>query len=480
MNIIVGREKEKKELKSIIESNNNELVCVYGRRRIGKTYLIKEYFNNKFDFYYTGTMNVSNKIQLSLFQSELNEYSNNNGTVPKDWFKAFANLKKYLFSLNKKEVLIFIDELPWMDAKNSFFIQAFTNFWNTWDNHNDKEIILKCICCGSYASWMLNKFIGDKGGLYGRITRRIYLQPFTLLETEEYFHEILKVNYSKEEITNIYMIVGGIPYYLSMIDAHLPLSSNIDNLFFNKNGKLREEYSFLFRSLFTNSTMYQTIVEILSTKNYGLTREEIIKETKIDGGTLTRSLDNLIHCDFIRENHMYGNLKKSKIYMLSDFYCLFYLRFVKDNQVSTNFWTNILNTGKYNAWRGYAFEQVCFNHIEQIRNSLGISGIVTSVSSWRKSPFVDENGIEWKGGQIDLLIDRSDMIINVCEIKFSNDKYLIDKEYKDTILKRIELFKKTTKTKKTLKCTFITNNGLKENINNDIVDFNLNIISLFN
>jgi len=467
---MIGRIEEKKQLINSYNSNCSEFIAIYGRRRIGKTYLVKETFEHKLDFFYTGIYNVTKKVQLKEFQSTLNYLENKNTKVPKDWFDAFRNLKQYLSSLNKTTVTVFLDELPWMDNKKSEFVQALANFYNTWDNYENK-VLLKLYVCGSAASWMINKIISDKGGLYGRLTNSIYLKPFSLNECEKYFHEVKNYNYSRKEILDIYMIVGGIPYYLNMFDSCVPISINVDNLFFKEEGILKKEYIFLFNSLFSSSINYKKVVETLSNKLYGLTREEIIDETKIEGGELTETLNNLINCDFIRINNSSYNKKKSALYQLSDLYTLFYLRFVQNKNVNDmNGWTNMLLSGEKNAWSGYAFEQVCFHHILEIKKKLGISGILSNVCSYYRKKEILEDGTVLNGIQIDLLIDRVDNIINICEIKYSNEPYHINKEYYEYLLDRMSIYKLKTKTKKTLKCTFITVEGFTNSEYNRAVD----------
>jgi len=477
-NTIIGRQYEQKLIKECYESSKSELVAVYGRRRVGKTFLIKQTFNEKFDFWFTGMYEASRNVQLKQFGKELSSYSKKNLTAPKDWFEAFDKLHEYLISLHKDKVVVFLDELPWLDTHKSNFLQAFSYFWNMWSS---KKIILKMYVCGSATTWMLDKLIGDKGGLYGRITRAIYLIPFSLGETEKYLLDVKKMKLNRRQITELYMIIGGIPYYLDMLDKDIPLSKNIDNLFFSNGALLKTEFNFLFRSLFNESNLYKKVIQVLSNKLKGMSREEIMKETKISGGgTLTKVLENLCSCDFIRKYSSIRKKEKDCMYQLTDLFSLFYLRFIQNNSSQDeNFWSNMHISAEKNSWSGYAFEQVCLHHIWQIKNKLGINGVLSNIYSWSSKPITDSDGTKWKGAQIDLLIDRKDDVVNVCEMKFVSDQYVISEAYEKTIMERLSFFKHVTKTKKALNCTFITTYGVKPNSHSGIVNSEIKMDDLF-
>lgn len=475
--MLLGREKEKALIEKYYHSPKSEMVAVYGRRRVGKTFLVKECMGRFFDFEFIGMYKTSARIQRTMFQKAINALSNISDKEPKDWYEAFDNLKRYLLSLHKKKVVVFLDELPWMDTVNSNFLSAFSYFWNSWDSH---KAILKLYVCGSATTWMVDKLIGDKGGLYGRVSRPIYLPPFSLYETELYLNRLKKMNYNKMQVLDAYMIFGGIPFYLDMLDSEIPFSANVDILFFATKGPLRNEYDFLFRSLFKISTNYQKVVEFLAKKLSGVNRDEISDACNLEGGDLTTILKNLNSCDFIR---MYTNPKtqeKGKIYQLTDMFTLFFLRFVKGSDGKDNhYWTNTIKTGKKNAWSGYAFEQVCLHHIDQIKNKLGITGILSNVFAWSEKAYIDSDGNKWKGGQIDLIIDRSDNVMNLCEMKYSQEEYIISGEYAGIVRDRISLFKKTVNNKKALRCTFVTTFGVKDNKYSGIVDNQIRLEDFF-
>ena len=468
---IVGREAERKLLQRYQESEKSELVALYGRRRVGKTYLIRCTFRDEFDFSFTGMYETSKSLQLRRFAKQLGV-----DETPKDWFEAFDLLRDHLIALKKKTVTVFLDELPWMDTRNSHFLEAFSMFWNTWPMGTS---LLKLYVCGSSTSWMLNKFIGDKGGLYGRTSRTIYLRPFTLRETGQYLTAVKNFTLTHRQILDIYMIMGGIPYYLDMLDPELSVNRNIDELFFASNAPLRAEYEFLFRSLFSNSDRYRKVVEILSKKLKGMTRKEILETLKSDGGSLSKVLEDLSACDFIRSYSAIGKKNKSCIYQLTDLFCLFHIRFVThEREQDEHYWTN-LPEGMKNAWSGYAFEQVCLHHIPQIKNKLGISGVFSNVFSWNSGPFTDDDGTKWNGGQIDLLIDRRDDVINICEIKYSSEQYVITKDYEHHMMDRISLFRHCTHTRKSLVNTFITTYGVKKNIHSTSIQKEVTMDDLF-
>lgn len=459
---IIGRRYEKELLNKVLQSGKAELIAIYGRRRVGKTYLVKQFFNNTFDFAFTGTFETSKSVQLSLFQQEINRYAHTSTSAQKNWFDAFEQLRQYLSSLKKDQIIIFIDELPWMDTPKSNFLQAFAYFWNTWASTQPS---IKLIVCGSATTWMLSNLIGDKGGLYGRVTQSIHLSPFNLKETED-FLLYKKINWSRYQITETYMILGGIPFYLDMLRQDLPFNQNIDNLFFKENAPLKTEYDFLFRSLFKESTIYRKIVETLSTRRKGLTLSQIKEALKLtDGGYLTKIMDNLTSCDFIRRYSAFGKRGKDTLYQLTDLFSLFHLQYVeKNNGQDEHFWNNMQDNPSRYAWSGYAFEQVCLHHIQQIKNALGISGILSKVCSWTCESQIDKDGNQWNGTQIDLIIERRDNVINLCEMKFSKEEYTISKEYDQHLRERQSTFQHLTRTKNAIHLTFVTTFGLKQNL----------------
>jgi uncharacterized protein len=455
MEKIIGRTAEKEILKKILESPQPEFVAVYGRRRVGKTYLIKQFFDNQFAFYMTGTANVNMAQQLNNFYSAYNQYSKKPlEQTPKNWFEAFENLRKLLENSTLPTKVIFIDELPWLDTPRANFIAALEYFWNSYGSSQDN---LKLIVCGSAASWMINKLINNRGGLHNRITKRIPLKPFTLKEVELYL-QAKQIYLERYQILQIYSVMGGIPYYLNELETGLSSFQNIDKICFSEAGLLRREYQELFYSLFQEAPNYLVIIEALSNKAKGLTRDEIIKTSNIsNGGTITKVLEELEVSGFIKKYLPFDKKSKSSLYQLTDPYSLFYHKFIKDSKaMGENTWINLMDSSKYRAWSGYAFEYVCMSHIENIKKALSIQGVYSEISSW-----VSRNAE--KGTQIDLLIDRKDNVITVCEIKFSNDEYEITKSYANDLRNKLNLFKSESKTRKTLFLAMITTFGVKTN-----------------
>lgn len=460
-NRIIGRTYEQHILKNICEEKEARMIAVYGRRRVGKTYLVKYFFDEKFDFFFTGSFETPAKVQLALFKDALYQYSKVERPMPNDWFEAFAQLKEYLMELEKQRIVVFLDELPWLDTQKSNFLSAFSYFWNTWGSTRDG---LKLIVCGSATSWMLDNVVGDKGGLYGRSSRSIYIAPFSLFEVEQFLKQRKGIVWNRYQILEAYMILGGIPYYLDMLEKGLPFSQNIDNLFFRDKAPLRTEYDFLFRSLFKSSTIYRQVVEAVATKNKGLSLQEIKETIKAtSGGGLTEVLDNLCKCDFVRKYTPFGKKEKGSIYQLTDLYSLYYLKFIGNRTgLDEHYWTNIKESAR-NAWAGYAFEQVCLHHVSQIRGALSIKGVLTNVCSWASPKQVDKDGTEWPGVQIDLLLCRGDHVIDVCEMKYCQSEFVLTDKYEKHLRERNATFAHFTKAKEALHTVLITTYGLKQN-----------------
>ncbi len=466
-NTIIGREAEQEILRQRIESDAPELIAIYGRRRIGKTFLVRQYFNDKFSFYCTGIYQGTKKEQLGAFNRQLEHYSGRKWEVAKEWFDAFAQLREYLESLSgNKPIVVFLDELPWMDTHRSRFIKAFEYFWNSWGATNKR---LKLIVCGSATTWMRENMLSDKGGLYNRTTRSIYLAPFTLHETEQYLLS-RGIRWNRYQIAECYMILGGTPLYLQMLERGLSLTQNIDNLFFAQNAPLTREYDFLFRSLFNEAVVHRQIIEILASKAVGMTRLELIAAARIeDSGLLTKALRNLTDCDFIRQYTAFGKSERGTVYQLTDLFSLFHLRYVKGYRgQDENHWQNMIDSPSRRAWSGYSFEQLCLHHIRQIKQKLGITGVQSDVCAWKG-----------EGCQIDLLIDRRDQTINLCEMKFSQGEFEITKQYDEHLRNRVESFRSATKTQKALHQTFVTTYGVKQNMYSGNVQSEVRLDDLF-
>ncbi len=459
---IIARDKEKRELRELYDSGRPELIVVQGRRRVGKTFLVRETFSEEFSFYHTGLSPFElagnseglMKMQLNNFHSTLSRYGYE-GPCPSDWLNAFDLL---IGLLEKKGTagrqVVFIDELPWMDTPRSGFLTAFEHFWNGWGAGREN---LMLIICGSSTSWVTDKIINNKGGLFNRATYEIKLSPLTLKECEEFYMD-RNIMLDRYDQLQAYMITGGIPYYLSLLKKGQSLAQNIDELCFGKNAKLRDEFDRLFRSAFTNAEVCMKIVRLLGRKREGYLRREISEKAKIPyGGGLSDSLKALEESGFISTYIPYGQSVRALRYKLSDSFCLFYLSFM-DKQKTTNdrFWQDNLLSPSLNSWRGFAFENVCFSHMMQIKRALGINGVQSESSPWKGTSGED-------GAQIDMVIDRADRVINICEMKYSGDDFRIDKAYDKELRRKVDVFASETKTRKTLHLTLVTTYGLLKN-----------------
>lgn len=454
---MIGRENEQKLLLDTLQSDESQFVAVYGRRRVGKTYLIRETFGYNFAFQHTGLQKGSKTEQLNEFKRSLKNAGMKNVPPLSNWMDAFYALWEFLQSLPDGKKVVFIDELPWLDTPKSNMVSALDHFWNAWVTTR-KDIVL--VVCGSATSWIISKIVRNYGGLHNRLTRQIYLEPFTLYECELYAKS-KHLGMSRRNILETYMVLGGIPYYWSFLNKGDSQAQNLDKLFFSKNGELVGEYKALYSSLFKNPESYIEVVSILGRKKAGMTRQEIIDAIKKnEGGKLTIILEELEQCDFIRSYQSIGKKKKDTVFQLIDNFTLFYFKFMDGTiKIEKNYWSKVMQKPTYNAWSGLAFERICLQHIEQIKKALGISGVICNVCSWNYRP----KNTDEKGVQIDLLIDRDDNVINLCEIKFSKSEYEITAEYERELYRKAEVFTRETGTKKGVAIVMITTFGLVEN-----------------
>jgi len=473
METLIGRQDELVRLKELIENRSSSFVAVYGRRRVGKTFLIRNAFSS-FDFQVTGMANVNTATQLSNFHIALKRYDSPSVDRPlaTSWLEAFTQLTSLLESKASEKKIVFLDELPWLDTAGSGFLPALEHFWNSWASART-DILL--IVCGSAASWIINKLLNSRGGLHNRVTNRIPLQPFTLKECELFFSS-RGATFDRYQIVQLYMVMGGVPFYLSQVDPKLSAAQNIDRLCFTESGILRAEFDNLYHSLFQKAERHVQIIEALSKKAKGLSREDLLKASKMpNGGGTTRILRELEESHFIRKYRAFGKKDKNSIYQLTDFYSLFYLRWIKDyNPSDRDYWISQLDTPNQNIWAGYAFEQVCLEHISKIKQGLSIGGMKTETSAW-------SGKTDTSGAQIDLLIDRADRVINICEMKFSIDPFVISKSYAEYLKRKIRVFKEVTKTRKAVHLILITTWGLVRNNYSDmLVQNELKMDALFN
>jgi len=456
---LTGRIEEQKILAARLASADAELITVYGRRRVGKTYLVRTFCKDSIIFELTGIHEADMKTQLENFSQSLQRAMKSAVplAVPGTWLQAFVMLDAYIDSLAAdKPAVIFLDEFPWIETHKSRFLQAFDHWWNT---SASQKSHLKVIICGSAASWMIDKVINNRGGLHNRVTQTIRLLPFTLGETQDYLKSkgVLLDHYNQLQI---YMAMGGIPHYLRNINPGQSAAQVIDRLCFAKDGPLKNEFSNLYKSLFAHSENHERVIRALAAKQKGLTRNEIIEACGFtSGGTTTRILKELEESGFITPYIPFQKNANESIYKLSDEYSLFYLKFIehaKDTAEGT--WLRQYATSAYTIWSGLAFESVCQKHVRQIRRSLGIDGVLTNATAWRTAP-----GRDIPGAQIDLLLDRQDRCINICEMKFSGSEFVVDKKYAAELDNKLNVFRTVTNTRKTLFPTMITTYGTRRN-----------------
>ncbi len=348
--------------------------------------------------------------------------------------------------------------MPWLDNQKSGFLEAFEYFWNSFGASKNN---LMLIVCGSASAWLVDNFEHNKGGLFNRQNCRIFLQPFNLYETERFLIEKKGINWTRYDIAECYMILGGIPYYLDRLSKNMSPSQNIDNMFFRKRGVLWDEFDNLYRTLFSSSRNYIKIVEALFSRKSGMNRKELVSATKLsDNSAFTGMLNNLSDSGFIRSYNVFGNRKRGTVYQLADYYTMFYLKFIRNGSGNDEeFWSHNLDNPSRRAWADLTFETLCKDHIRQIRKKLSISGVSSSVSVW-SAPSTDEHN----GAQIDMLIDRNDRIIDICEMKFSENMFTIDRDYDEDLRNKISVFREVTKTKKTLHLVAVTTYGVRENM----------------
>ena len=453
-NSIIGRIKEQKRLQELYKSGKPEFVAIYGRSRVGKTFIVRQMFENEFVFDLAGLANANTEQQLFNFNIAINHSGNHGFELAKNWLLAFEQLRMLIEQSRKQRKVVFIDEIPWLDTHHSRFITALEHFWNGWACSRSD---LMLIVCGSAPSWVFNNLINNHSGLHNRLTETIHLQPFTLSETE-LFLKSQGIAYSRYQIAECYMTIGGIPYYLSKMKRGLSLSQNIDSMFFERDAELKNEFINLYASLFRDAADYIKIVEALSKKAKGLTRSEILEFTKLQsGGTFSEILGNLETCGFIRRYSLPTKRKRESLYQLLDAFTLFHFKYLeKFDGHDEHFWSNTVNSPQRNAWSGYAFEILILLHSNEVKRALGISGIQSAIYAWRSER-------SQPATQVDLVIDRKDGIVNLCEIKFSQTQFAIDKGYEENLRNKIATFKAETKTRKAVHLLMITTFGLQKN-----------------
>ena len=469
---MIGRQKELKTLKILLESSESEFAVLYGRRRIGKTYLVNEALGGHFAFHHAGLRIGNTHKQLDAFRFSLRRQGYFECPRLHTWLEAFFELERFLDSSAAGRKVVFLDEMPWMDTPKAGFLSALESFWNGWACLR-KDIVL--VACGSATSWMVKNIIRNSGGLYNRVRTRIKLLPFTLGECRDYANKELHLGYSNHDVAECYMAMGGVAYYWSLLEKGKSPEQNIDALFFGEQDGLRGEYDELYRSVFRHPDAYWKIVEELGCRRDGLTREELLKECGgVSNGTFSRCLSDLEECGFIRRYVQSEEGRNGGVYQLVDNFTLFYRKFVLGrDERNGDYWRSVLSEGAKNEWRGFAFERICLAHIQQIKSALGISGVHVEAYSWRGN--VSDGG----QAQIDLLLDRKDGIVNVCEMKYSRKPYVIGKEEALRLRRRVESFRDRLGAKRSIHLTMITSDGLVHNMYSHSVQSEVTLDDLF-
>ncbi len=460
---MIARKKEMEDLRRLYDSGQAELVVVYGRRRIGKTYLINHALQGLITFKHAGVSPAEGKeeaglkSQLEKFNLSLQLYGVKKEKRPETWSEAFFRLEKHLQSIDDgTRQVVFLDELPWMDTPKSGFVTAFEHFWNSWGCGRDNLMV---VICGSANSWINDKLIQNKGGLYNRLTYKIELQPFSLKDCEDYL-KYKEVMMSRYDIAQAYMILGGVPYYYSFFRPGYSLAQNIDALFFVQGAFLKDEYDRLFGSVFTNPEYVKKIVALLYKRRSGYQRSEILKLLDLkEGETFSNSMRALCASGFVKSYHMFGTHRREVYYKLIDPFCHYYLRFINSRtNLSQTFWQDNITGPSITAWRGLAFEDVCFCHIDQIKKALEIRGVSSEESAWSHN--ADD---EHDGTQIDLIIVRKDNIVNMCEMKFVDRPFSVDRKLYEKIIERASILKEYLSAKQVVHSTLITTFGMSRN-----------------
>ncbi len=469
--MIVGRKEQLKTIDEVLQSDRSAMMAVTGRRRVGKTFLVDQAFKDQICFRMTGIQNGSMKEQLFHFSEKLREYSQSPISIQAtNWQEAMMLLKQYLKSLNlKRKKVIFFDEVPWIHTARSGFLEKLAHLWNDFLS-KEKNFIL--VLCGSATSWLQRRIINATGGLHNRITHVLRLQPFTLGETKIFLKK-RGIKLSDQDLTRVYMAMGGVPLYLEHIRKGESATVAIERLCFKEEGILRNEYDHLYKALFSNAQDHEAIVQSLARSTGGITREEIIKRSGVQaGGPYNRVIEDLILSGFVSEENLFGRKKRGSLYRLTDEYSIFYHRFIKPNKKYINgMWQQLANSQSYKIWSGYAFESICFKHIDALKNAMGIGAVYTEISSLR---LIGDNNRS--GFQIDLIIDRKDDTINLCEVKYYSGPFKITKSYAAQLVNRRQQFIDHTGTRKQVFVTFITNYGLIENeYSREVVDSHIGL-----
>lgn len=457
MSLIVGRRKEQEDLAEYCRSRKAELICIYGRRRVGKTYLVENAFRGRMAFFATGSEDKRMRTQLRVFHEALRSQGIGERAIPADWFEAFGRLRTLLQNPDvprseEGRRIVFLDEFPWLATKRSDFMVAFADFWNSWASRQDDLCV---IVCGSATSWIIKNIFENTGSMYNRVTRQMYLPSFTLRETKD-MADAMRLGWSEDALLLCYMIFGGLPYYLDMLDRRKSLAQNVDALCLDAHAPLRREVPHLMEATLGDAPLHREILRMLSGSRVGIHRTELERRLSPSGsGSLKRALDDLEKCGYLRKYHNPYEKYHPSIYQLVDPFLLFSFNFIEGREMSS--WSSFEGTPSFYAWRGNAFELVCLAHISQIKHALGISAVQTVEFPWTSES-------SEPGAQIDLVIERADGVTNLCEMKYTDDTFAVDKAYELDLRRKREVFRLETGTRNATQLTIVSANGLRQNV----------------
>jgi hypothetical protein len=462
MEDLVGRYGERAILRDALESPSPELIAIYGRRRIGKTFLIRRFFGSSVAFELTGSHAGDMSAQLQAFAVSLTRATGapDSLATPSNWMEAFQRLETHLrarLSARGPKVVVFLDELPWLATRRSGFLPAFEHFWNAWASAQPRLIV---VICGSAASWMLRRVVSQRGGLYNRVTRRIRLSPFTLAETEEYLRA-RRVELGRYQTLELTMAFGGVPHYLSQARPGRSAAQSIDRACFADDGPLQDELRHLYAALFEHASRHEAVVRALARQRRGLDRSELLDAAGLPtGGSATTILNELEESGFVLRAPQLGRAQRDALFRLADEYSLFYLSWIERHRgTADGAWLKKRASPRFRAWSGLAFESICLKHVAQIKQGLGIAAVETEDAAWSHRPTSAAD----EGAQIDLVIDRADRSINLCEMKFAESEFVIDKAYARDLERKREVFRHVTGTKKALFLALVTTHGVRNN-----------------
>lgn len=448
-----GRAPEQEVLSRLLGSGKSEFLAVYGRRRVGKTFLIRRFFEGERVHYFemVGRFEGTLDEHLRVFAESLSRafFGGADLKTPATWHEAFRSLGSAIEGLRKSKhkVVLFFDELPWIATHRSGCLQELEHFWNAWCSRRD-DIVL--VVCGSAASWMLKRIVNARGGLHNRLTQTIRLLPFTLAETRLFFDD-RSIPLTNRNLIELYMLLGGVPHYLDHVERGQSVPQIVDRVCLRKDAPLGDEFDRLFVSLFGSDERYVQVVRELAKRRAGSSRGDLLSRTGIPtGGGATTILQNLEEGGFITSTIPFGRNSRDRFFRLTDEFSLFHLAWLERRRPKS--WQPVRASPRWRAWAGLAFESLCLKHVGSIEGALGIAGVQTDVSAWSHAD-----------AQVDLLIDRADDVVTICEMKFTDGPFTITKKYAAELRRKLSVFREQTQTRKATHLVFVTSYGLTNN-----------------